>query len=151
MCVCVCVCVTYTLDGVGAGGPNQHGDSVVLLVGVHLQSHLIGGHAEGGDHLTDAAGERVPEGDSDITADIIHQLVISNRADHHLHLQRLMVQVLVQTDSLQSCWLLCVAAQELIRSMFSLLACQQALIISKQSPAEADDVISSAGVWSQTH
>lgn len=62
---------TYTLDGVGTGGPDQHRDSVVLFVGVHLQPHLVGRHAEGGDHLADAAGERVPEGDSDITADIM--------------------------------------------------------------------------------
>lgn len=46
---------TYALDGVGAGGPAQHRDSGVLLVGVHLQSHLIGGQAEGGNHLPDAA------------------------------------------------------------------------------------------------
>lgn len=46
---------TYALDGVGAGGPAQHRDSGVLLVGVHLQSHLIGGQAESGNHLTDAA------------------------------------------------------------------------------------------------
>ena len=62
---------TYSLDGVGAGGPAQHWDSLVLLVGVHLQSHLVGRHAEGGDHLADAAGERVSEEDSDTTADII--------------------------------------------------------------------------------
>lgn len=61
---------TYSLDGVGTAGPAQHRDSVVLLIGVQLQSHLIGGHAKGGDHLTDAAGERLPERQSDITDDI---------------------------------------------------------------------------------
>lgn len=77
VCVCVpilwmCVCVyTYALNSVSTGGPDQHWDSWVLLIGVHLQPHLVGGHAESSDHLTDAAGERVPEGDSDMTADII--------------------------------------------------------------------------------
>lgn len=68
MCVCV---YTYALNSVSTGGPDQHWDSWVLLIGVHLQPHLVGGHAESSDHLTDAAGERVPEGDSDMTADII--------------------------------------------------------------------------------
>lgn len=72
MCQCVCTRAhTYALDGIGAGGPDEHRDSGVLLVGVELEANLVGGHAEGGDHLTDAAGERVPEGGSDITADII--------------------------------------------------------------------------------
>lgn len=52
---------TYALDGVGAGGPAQYWDSLVLLVGVHLQSHLVGSHAEGGDHLADTAGKQLPE------------------------------------------------------------------------------------------
>lgn len=76
LCVSVCESVwtcahTYALDGVGAGGPDEHRDSGVLLIGVELEADLVGGHAEGGDHLTDAAGERVPEGGSDITTDII--------------------------------------------------------------------------------
>lgn len=62
---------TYALDGVGTGGPDQHWDSGVLLIGVDLQAHLVGGHAERGDHFIDAAGERVPEGDNDISADTI--------------------------------------------------------------------------------
>lgn len=62
---------TYALDGVGTGGPDEHRDSGVLLVGVELEADLVRGHAEGGDHLTDTVGERVPEGGSDITADII--------------------------------------------------------------------------------
>lgn len=57
----VCVC-TYTLNGVGTGGPAQHRNSTVLLVRVRLQSHLVSGHAEGGDHLADAAGKRVSAG-----------------------------------------------------------------------------------------
>lgn len=61
---------TYALNSVSTGGPDQHWDSRVLLIRVHLQAHLVGGHAESSDHLTDAAGERVPEGDSDVTADI---------------------------------------------------------------------------------
>lgn len=60
------MCITYTLDSVGTGGPAQHLDSVVLLIGVQLQSHLVCRHAEGSDHRTDAAGERVPEGHSNI-------------------------------------------------------------------------------------
>lgn len=60
----MCVC-TYTLDGVGTGGPDQHRDSLVLLVGVDIQSHFVSGQAEGCDHLIDAAGEQVPEGDRD--------------------------------------------------------------------------------------
>lgn len=59
MCVFRCV-FTDALDGVCAGGPAQHRDPGVLLVGVCLQSDLVDRHAEGGDHLADAAGERAP-------------------------------------------------------------------------------------------
>lgn len=52
---------TYTLDGVGAGGPAQHRDSGVLLVGIHLQTYLVGWHTEGVDHLTDATWKWIPE------------------------------------------------------------------------------------------
>lgn len=57
----MCVC-TYTLDGVGTGGPDEHWDPLVLLIGVDIQSHFVSGQAEGCDHLSDAAGEQVPEG-----------------------------------------------------------------------------------------
>lgn len=53
---------TYTLDGVGTGGPDEHWDPLVLLIGVDIQSHFVSGQAEGRDHLGDAAGEQVPEG-----------------------------------------------------------------------------------------
>lgn len=57
---------TYTLDGVGTGGPDQHWDSLVLFIGVDIQSYFVSGQAEGCDHLIDAAWEQVPEGDNDI-------------------------------------------------------------------------------------
>lgn len=58
------MCVnTYTLDGVGTGWPEQHWDSLVLFIGVDIQSHFVGGQAKGCDHLIDAAGEKVSEGD----------------------------------------------------------------------------------------
>lgn len=57
MCVCVC---TYTLDCVGTGGPAHHWDSWVGVVGVQLKCDLVCGQTEGGDHLTEAAGEGTP-------------------------------------------------------------------------------------------
>lgn len=57
----MCVC-TDGLDGVGAGGPHQDGDSGVLLIRQQLEADLIGRGAEGHYHLPDAAGEGVPAG-----------------------------------------------------------------------------------------
>lgn len=56
----MCLC-TDGLDGVGTGGPHQDGDSGVLLVGEQLEADLVGGGAEGRDHLPDTAREGVPE------------------------------------------------------------------------------------------
>lgn len=69
---------TYTLDGVGTGGPDQHRDPLVLLVGVDIQSHFVSGQVEGGDHLSDAAGEQVPEGHTVSSVNVQVTLLCAN-------------------------------------------------------------------------